>query len=173
MIYSMWGVGWIDYCYIHTNCPIWKCVPHTNMKGPDLPAQPSYLIRLFVACQYIGRADSDSSHAASLSGPVGCVSDWWPGSCEFDQWGWQHSFLEVWLRNILYDHSHPSADSSMAVVNRLEDEACPVKTDHTPHWVDWALKPQHTCAVSSGHLLFIDTFYSALWFCCKQWRPWL
>ena len=52
-----------------------------------------------------------------LHGSVRCASDWWSGGCGFNPpHNWQHSYVEIWSRNIFCGHSFPSADSRRAVV---------------------------------------------------------
>ena len=95
--------------------------------------------------QHIHKVWSESS--------LGCWLSWMHGRLVIRRLkvrppsGRQHSFVEIWSWNIFYDHSLLSADSRRAVVsfwrknvhntgNRLEDSTW-------PHWVDWAIKPQH------------------------------
>ena len=88
---------------------------------------------------------------------VDALSDWRPGGRGFNpRRGRQHSFVEidheifstVVLSLPLIQEGQLSVSGKRMrtiLVNGLEDSACPVNWPRSiwPHWVDWAIKPQH------------------------------
>ena len=117
---------------------------HANwLKGPNnLRIRPNYIALITLSIETGANTIDPDQNAASghclLGGSVGCTSDWWSGGCRFDpRWDGKILSWRLIMKYFLRSFSpfrwfkkgscQLLAKECTILVNRLENQACPVK----------------------------------------------